>query len=387
MELTCNLRETNKRCYLKESSIGSSSLVKELFVKLLAIYIIVNLINVISGGGLVFAESEILTDLFDTEGFRGSFVWLDKFNFIGGALNFLISAFCFIGLFSILLSKILTVTYFSIRPFWDTVHTIKQENMNQKFAGVGGYLSAAYNGKHGSGIDSIVSLFFIFLPDIKEYSEMGSNRDSKLTDEDSVVTWFLKTGFNTVMIGLALAMGFNGSLMKCYGVFIDGLGAVTTEFANVEMGPIVTNILNTGENYDWSIGSTGLEFDKLQLNMAKAINRKVLSTLPSDNKGTGVKLKVGAAVEKYTRSTLTKSYITELSVANGSQVTEPTDKDFGNTKFSVDMNSNSSSGSGTVTISVADLVGAEMVGESKYIHLTPIISRKAPEHNYLDIKR
>ena len=199
----------------------------------------------------VFAEeNKELTDLFDTEAFRGSWRWFDKVNWLGGILNMLISIFCFIALFSIALQIVVTLMYFSQKPFWDNVHNIKQENVGQGFAGVPGFIKGVGASKSGTGLDAFVNLIYIFLPDIKNYSEMGDNKDSKLNDDETVGTWLVKTLPRKILIMLLLSMGFNGSLLKCFGMVVDGLGVVTDRVATFQADKLVTNILNAGDNYE-----------------------------------------------------------------------------------------------------------------------------------------
>ena len=54
------------------------------------------------------AEAE-LTDLFNTDAFTGSWEVFSKFNWLGGIMNFIISAFCLLGLFLIVYQRMLTM--------------------------------------------------------------------------------------------------------------------------------------------------------------------------------------------------------------------------------------------------------------------------------------
>lgn len=340
----------------------------------------------------VFAEeNKELTDLFDTEAFRGSWRWFDKVNWLGGILNMLISIFCFIALFSIALQIVVTLMYFSQKPFWDNVHNIKQENVGQGFAGVPGFIKGVGASKSGTGLDAFVNLIYIFLPDIKNYSEMGDNKDSKLNDDETVGTWLVKTLPRKILIMLLLSMGFNGSLLKCFGMVVDGLGVVTDRVATFQADKLVNNILNAGDNYDTALGNSGVGFDSLQGTIFKKTYKEIMAEVGAESQTYDVKQKIGKTLENYIKSNFTKESVKSALVASSPSLgsnPELTDADWEDVKVSVTVGA-SNSQFGRISISMNDIVSSAIsngqLAENKYINVQLTLKKRAPSHNYLEL--
>ena len=96
------------------------------------------------------------------------------------------------------------------------------------------------------GIDSLINLFFIFLPNMKQKSEMGDDKEAGLTDDDTFTTWFIKTFPRKVGIMILLCAGFNGTLMQCYGMVVDAGGVIVQKVADYNLDDVVENVLNSG---------------------------------------------------------------------------------------------------------------------------------------------
>ena len=349
------------------------------------------ILSVFSTQRVFAAEENALMDLFDTEAFRGSWRWFDKVNWLGGILNMLISIFCFIALFSIAFQIIITLAYFSQKPFWDNVHNIKQENVGQGFAGIPGYFKGIGSGKTGTGVDALLNIFYIFLPDVKNYSEMGDNRDSKLNDDESVGTWLIKTLPRKVLIMLLLSMGFNGSLLKCFGMVVDGLGVVTDRVATFQADKLVNDILNAGDNYETALGTSKQGFDKLQGTIFKKAYKEIMAEVGADNQTYDVKQKVGKTLENYVKSNFTKESVKSALVASSPSLgsnPELTNDDYADVTVNVTVGA-SNSQFGRISISMNDIVSSAIsngqLAENKYINVQLTLKKKAPSHNYLEL--
>lgn len=347
----------------------------------------------------VFAadEDHVLTDLYDTEAFRGSWRWFDKFNWLGGILNFIISAICFIGLFSIVLQIIITLCYFSQRGFWNNVHDIKVQHAGstmfgkQMPFGLAGYFTETVMPTKTSGIDALFNLFYAFIPDIKEYSEMGENRESNLSEDESVTTWLIKTLPRKVLIMLLFSMGFNGSLMRCYGVIVDGLGVFTERIADYNSVALVNNILNSGDNYEFSLGSSGKGLDDLQGRVCDAAYKECIAECDPESLDAASRRAVGVAIENWVKDNMVSdridAYLRKANFITSSDYVM-TDEDFEKTKVKCwisDTNTTDES-KARIAFDVSNVLNAKQSG-NKYIVVQLTLKERTPAHNYLNIDK
>lgn len=337
-----------------------------------------------------------LSDIVDTEAFQGSARWLDKFNFIGGILNFIITAVCFIGLVTVVFQMLLTVLYFGNRSFWDNTHDIKTQNAGSQLFGkatpfgLGGYLKEFVMPTKTSGLDSIFALIYIVIPDIKEYSEMGSNRDSKLNDDDSITTWLLKTSGKKIILLLLLSMGWNGSLMKCYMMIVDGLGVAANRVASYNSEALVNNILNAGDNFDFTLGSSGKGADVVQGEVASKMYKAVLAELGDENQSRDIKQTVGKNIESIVASQMNAESIRQSLVAGGyiEESYELTDGDWKSVKASIVSSSSSNTDMGRISVDMNNIVGSykgSYLNKTMYMNIQFSLKTKAPVHNYLEV--
>ena len=342
-------------------------------------------------------DGKVLTDLFNSEAFRGSWKWFDKLNWLGAILNGIISIVCFISLFAIALQTVITLGYFVCRPFWDNVHKIKTENsQSQLFGksipfGLGGYIKETFMPTKTSGIDSLFNILYAFLPDIQAYSEMNDDKErSGLTDDDSLVTWFVKTFPRKVLIILMLSMGFNGTMMKCYGMVVDGLGVFTERFANYQLDATINRLLDSGSNFDFNLGD-----DKTNKGgTLEAICKKCYtSTLNS----TGVtdasaKQQLGSSIQNSIKSQINDATVLGIIQANGHpEITSLTDDDWKYINYTVTINSDgNASGEGETVIDMSSFINSVDIlknGDWKTnnkAHISFVLSKKAPMHDYIN---
>lgn len=342
-------------------------------------------------------DGKVLTDLFSSEAFRGSWKWFDKLNWLGAILNGIISVFCFISLFAIVLQTVLTISYFAIRPFWDNVHQIKTDNATSQLFGknipfgMAGYIKETFQPSKTSGIDSLVNILYAFLPDVKAYSEMNDDKEkSGLSEDDTLVTWFVKTFPKKVLIILMLSMGFNGTLMKCYGMVVDGLGVFAERFANYQLDDTINRLLDSGSNFDFNLGD-----DKTNKGATlEAICKKCYtSTLSS----TGVtdasaKQQLGSSIQNSIRSQLNDATVLQIIQTNGHpEVTSLTDDDWKYINYTVTVNSDgNASGNGETVIDMSNFINSVDILKNgdwqtnNKAHVSFVLSKKAPMHDYIN---
>lgn len=339
------------------------------------------------------SENSILTDLFDTEAFRGSWRWFDKVNWIGGLLNAIISFVCFISLFTIALQIITTLAFFSNRIFWENVHEVKKANSTSTLFGknipfgLGGYISETFNPTKTSGVDALFNIFFAFLPDIQNISDMNDDREKNgLVEEDTVITWFVKTFPKKCLIILLLSAGFNGSLMKCYGMVVDGGGAALDRVANYQLADKVNNLLDSGSNFDFSLASDGTAKGKMLEGIAKKAYTSVVSSTSVTD--AAVKQQIGAKCQSLVKEAINDDVVRRALITNG-QVDSYTlsAEDWEYINYNMIVNSDGSSTSdGDIVIDLSMITSENMSGtweSNQYLHISPILKKKAPSYNYL----
>ena len=113
-----------------------------------------------------------LTDLFYTSAFSGSWSVFSKFNWLGFLLNFVITAFCLIGLMLVCYQRLVTLLYLSSRSLFDRIHEIKTAGKGGKILGLPGIIKDTISSaNHGTGIDAIISFGLSLMPDVYAYSD------------------------------------------------------------------------------------------------------------------------------------------------------------------------------------------------------------------------
>lgn len=112
-----------------------------------------------------------LMDLFTTTAFTGSWEVFSKFNFVGKISNFLISAFCLLGLTLTVVRIVITLLYKSSESLFDRVYELKQCGKGQNFFGVPAMGKAVYSGNYGVGADALIGFILALCPNVKAYSD------------------------------------------------------------------------------------------------------------------------------------------------------------------------------------------------------------------------
>ena len=326
------------------------------------------------------AESGNLMDIFNTEATRGSLKWLDKFNYVGLALNFIIAAFCFISIFIMVFQKVVTISYFVLQEFWDNAHEIKKSYMGQAGFGMKGYAMDTWGGKSGSGLDAIFHLLYIFVPDVRQMSEMKEG--GKFNEDTTMATWFIRSFPSTVLGLLLLSMGFNGSLMKCYGMVVNGFGVVADRVATANSEQFVNNILSAGDAYSYSLGGSGKPQDVFRQNLAREIDRKCLAKVNADQRTSQIRATMGKNIETLVTSHFTDEAIKgHLTTAYGATANNLTDEDFKYVKTDIYVNGTADS-KALYYFPVSDVTGGT---STEYVNVFVVLEKRAPSYNYVDL--
>lgn len=181
--------------------------------------------------------NEALTGIFNTVAFSGSWEVFTKFNWLGALLQFVISAFCLIGLVLVMIQRLVTMLYLSSEPTFDRIHEIKNAGRGGKALGLPGLVKDTIGtANHGTGLDAILSFLLSLLPDVKAYSDYAEDhRQYNLKDDDTITVYMLKVALPTIMIVFFFSIGFNGTLGRAYG-------QVASAMANRDIKEVVAEI-------------------------------------------------------------------------------------------------------------------------------------------------
>lgn len=331
---------------------------------------------------------EALTEIFKTAAFSGSWAWFSKFNWLGAFLQFIISAFCLIGLVLVMLQRLITMLYLSSKPTFERIHEIKNAGRGGKALGLPGLVKDTIgSANHGTGLDAILSFILSLLPDIKAYSDYAEDhRQYNLKDDDTITVYMLKVALPTIMIVFFFAIGFNGTLGRGYGQVASAMAVAADNLVNEDLSATVQKWMNAGKAYQFGYSADGTEFGKFKQRLAKDIYSKILAK--SRDLTTGTKYAVGERVDNFIQTNL--GSITEGSDSLGNySITgfKGTDRDVSNLSYSVVINGTPSY-EGEVGGSGIDVTTFGITQESSnnnYIHI--FISKKATadETNYFEV--
>jgi hypothetical protein len=259
---------------------------------------VISLVLLGSSHGLIHAEGESITDLFRTKSFQGSWEVINKFNWVGWLMNSIISIFCLIGLCMVFYQRLITLLYLSSRALFDNVWDMKNSAKGNKFFGFGAMGRDLYNGNRGVGFDVIIGFFYGLLPNVRAYSDYNPDKMAyNLQDDDSVLTYMMKTAIPTVLLVFFFAIGYSGTLAKAYGVVVDALAAAADKAVDINFESYVNSVLSTGDSYKFTIGTNNTETGKLAERISRDIYGKVLSRM--NILDTDSRLVVGKNVENW----------------------------------------------------------------------------------------
>lgn len=238
-----------------------------------------------------------LTDLFYTKSFQGSWEVMAKFSFLGVAMNFIISVFCWLGLFFVIYQRMISILYLAGRPTWDAVWDIKESNKGS-FFGIPATMKDIFNGNRGTGIDAVMGFVHSILPNVRAYSDYNPNKlQHNLQEDDTIATYMMKTALPTILMVFVFCIGFSGTLVKGYAVVADGIAAAADRAVDVNLAAYVNRVVDAGEAYTFTIGDQGSEEAKIAEKIGKDVYGQVLSKMGVLS--TEDRMAVGKAVEQW----------------------------------------------------------------------------------------
>lgn len=233
----------------------------------------------------VFASGSQLTDLFNTQTFRGSATALTGANWVGMFLHYAISWFSFLGLCLTIYQKFITLLYLSNRNLFDTIYEIKTEKVKGSFFGFKDFGKGLWDtsaSASGGGIDIVITFFYGLLPNIKAYSDFsptkstGAQGKMALDENDGVTAYMLKTALPTISLIFVLTIGWSGTLTKVYGTAVDGLATVADNFVNTNLSAYVDRLVGEAGGYDFTLSSSGTASGAYAATVAKSMYTSVL---------------------------------------------------------------------------------------------------------------
>lgn len=253
------------------------------------------------------AYSGNLTDLFYTQAFSGAWKVFSKFNWLGSLMQFIISAFCLIGICMTMYQLLITMLYLSSRPMWDRIHELKQAGKGGKALGLPNlFKDSIGTANNGTGMDAIISFLLSLLPDVKSYSDYGEGRRSyNLQDDDTITTYLLKKALPTIMIVFFFSIGFNGDLFKAYGMVVDAMATAANNVVETDLTRMVNKWMNSGSAYKFAYDADGTPYGEFKQELAESMYSKVLAK--TDDLSTNGKLYIGQKIEEYINNNISIS--------------------------------------------------------------------------------
>ena len=320
-----------------------------------------------------------VSDIFNMEAFVGNTKWFEKWNFVGQIIQGGISIGGFVAAVVVAAQMLITVIYFSSPNLWDNVNEIKQSKK-----GLISYTASIFPsskdklmGNLSNGSDIIIDYLILCAPNIKRYSE---NADDEY---ESMGTWFMSTFFKKVILLLTISMMLNGSFMKLYMVVVDGLGVVAERFVETDSEAIVNRLLNTGANYDFTLGATGKGVDSVQGDLCTKLYKEIVKT--SENVDTDSKYTIGTEIEKYVKNEFTEKNMRSKLIGVSSDYTM-TDEDWERVNVKVVMNGSATSTNGfDINASALGLEDSATGSQKRYLHVYLQAGRAVDTTKYFSV--
>lgn len=329
-----------------------------------------------------------LTDLFTTVAFSGSWEVFAKFNWLGKALQFLISTFCLLGIVLTVVRVTITILYKSSESIFDRVHEIHTRAQGNQFFGLPTAIKEVAGGNFGTGADAIVGFLFFLMPDIVVYSDYNPDRMAyNLQKDDTLTTYFLKISLPTIFTIFFFAIGFNGVLWQAYGNVVDALATVAKKAVDVDLAAYVNKALNAGAYYQFSLDD-GTEVGAFKEKIAKSLYNRML--LKMDDLSTSQMQTVGSSIQSWVDKQVTAGDIdSHLNVDASSRKIAEDDSAIKNFTYNVEINSNSTAPEGKGVyhrvVPIGDL-GVSVSGDvNYYVHLIISKNPNADETRYFEL--
>lgn len=358
---------------------------------------------------IVASAAQELTQILGSKSFQGSMEIVNKFQWLGVLMQWIISAFSIFGLCLVIYQRLVSILYLTNRPFFDSVAELKDDSHQSAFFGFPGMAKDVWTGKRGMGLDAIIGFFLMLVPNVREYSDYKSNATVKNLnrEEDDVLGYVLKTLPSTVFIVLFLTCGFSGTLMRGYGMLVDGLAVAADTLVEVNFEGWVKKTLSKGDGHSFTLGADGSATGEFGEDIARDLYSKVVSRLDVVDENT--KLIIGRDCEQWViDNVLGGSNDPQTRIARINEIAQTaaiegasdtlstqirTDADVKSAKFDIKVNNmekmGASEGDGVgVSVALSELVenaglaaGSENESNNLYMHLM-ITKGKVSHANY-----
>lgn len=375
----------DRRAFRSRKAVPQNEEAGRSFKKLVALY--VTLVVAVCIVPAVSQASD-LTDLFTTVAFSGSWEVFAKFNWLGKALQFLISTFCLLGIVLTVVRVTITILYKSSESIFDRVHEIHTRAQGNQFFGLPTAIKEVAGGNFGTGADAIVGFLFFLMPDIVVYSDYNPDRMAyNLQKDDTLTTYFLKISLPTIFTIFFFAIGFNGVLWQAYGNVVDALATVAKKAVDVDLAAYVNKALNAGAYYQFSLDD-GTEVGAFKEKIAKSLYNRML--LKMDDLSTSQMQTVGSSIQSWVDNQVTAGDIdSHLNVDASSRKVAEDDSAVKNFTYNVEINSNSTAPEGKGVyhrvVPIGDL-GVSVSGDvNYYVHLIISKNPNADETRYFEL--
>lgn len=259
-----------------------------------------------------------LTTIFTTKAFQGSWEVINKWNWLGWLMNFIISSFSLLGLFLVMYQRLVTLLYLASRNLWDTVSEVKSQNQGEWF-GFEALLKNTFNTKRGVGVDALLEVFYALLPNVKAYSDYAEGKMlPNLKEDDTALNYMLRTAPQTILIIFFFALGFGGLLGQIYGTIVDGMVAFADNAVKINFASYVDKFFQSGTNYRFHLSDQGTEMGHVQQAIAKRAYQEVVSR--SGMTDEAQKQELGQYIEKQVASGITAGKLQPILKKDGQKL-------------------------------------------------------------------
>lgn len=323
------------------------------------------------------ANGPDLTLLFSTDAFQGAWETINKLNWVGAILSFIISISCGMGLFLLFADRIITMVYLITRNIFDQVHDIK----NSGSGGSGdffGFKSMGKNMLQKNGIfDAALYAILCVLPDIKAITVYNNVGESKYEDSDTVSIYLIKSFVPTIMAAFFLTIGCSGTLAEGYGTVVSAMATFADNVVSVNLDVYVDKLFSVSTNPEYTLGQDGTKKSKIQKKVASVLFREAQKVANiTDKQAKAVLLSNCEAKAMDVCNENSSAIIASLGSA------PQTDDDWGRLSVKATANASDATGDTIDTISLNEIL-PEYDGTWN-IHL--VYKSSAPTHNYLNIE-
>lgn len=337
------------------------------------VFVFIAQVKVLAGSG------PDLTLLFSTDAFQGAWETINKLNWVGAILNFIISISCAMGLFLLFADRVITMVYLITRNIFDQVSEIKNSN-----AGDGkdflGFKAIGKNVMQKNGIfDAVMYFILSLLPDIKAITVYNKDviGNTKYEESDTVSIYFIKSFIPTIMSAFFLTIGCSGTLAEGYGTVVSAMATFADNVVSVNLDVYVDKLFSVSTNPEYTLGQDGTKKSKIQKKVASVLFREAQKVANITDKQAKAVL-LSNCEQKAMDICNENSSAIIASLGSAPQ----TDDDWGRLSVKATANASDTSSETIDTIALNQIL-PEYDGTWN-IHL--VYKSSAPTHNYLNIE-